>query len=243
MTTRDLTASMSSAIVAATVRPVIFVEAAFYASGSPDEQLLRLWSGIGSFSWDSKTWTGAGNLLSLSPLEETRRINAVGFSVGLSGLPQSVLALALDSSRQGRAGRVWLGLMENNALVTDPYLIQSGRLDYIDIQAAGDTTEITGQYESRLVDLQRSRERRYTDEQQRYEYPTDTGMRFVAALQDKQLIWGGPGAAASPLAAPTPDPAPVSGGAWYGSQDEFAAPFHEEGDPSHLVNPEYGDSD
>jgi hypothetical protein len=60
MTSRHLTTAMDAAIVAGKVRPVIFVEGSFHASGSPDEEFLRLWSGLGDFSWDSKTWTGAG---------------------------------------------------------------------------------------------------------------------------------------------------------------------------------------
>lgn len=421
MTQRDLTGGVSSRIAAGVVHPVLFVEAAFYAAGSPDETFLRLWTGVGDLAWDGKTWTGAGHLLRLSPMEESSEIKAVGFSVELSGLPQSILSLALANARQGRAGRVWLGLIGSegylslpgesgdyaytldsaqasitsdidirakiaasdwtpavtmdivdkrnvsnisyclrlvatsgrlnfawsedgvteasisstaspnvldgedlwvwvtadfngspsvytikfhisddgivwsqlgstvtgvgygaifdgtsrlsvgasyagassqfagkiyyaevrdgiggpvvarfdpatdadngdtafassltgetwtinqtgspaasivvatNQLIADPYLLRSGRMDYISIDAAGDDTVITAQYEGRLVDLQRTRERRYTDEDQGLDYPTDGGFRFVAGLQDKQLIWGGPGAASSPLAAP-----------------------------------------
>ena len=421
MTSRNLTTAMDAAIVAGKVRPVIFVEGSFHASGSPDEEFLRLWSGLGDFSWDSKTWTGAGKLLRISPLEESAEVKAVGFNVELSGLPPSLLSLALDNTRQGRPGRVWLGLMgregylslpgesldngassdsvatsitgditvivkaqahaespsrqvvlaskyfgtanqrswslelttgnllqwiwssngisetaknstvsvdlsaaqyvkvthdvnngaagndvrfwtsedgetytqlgstvttagttsifdstfainlgdrgggsprafygniyyfalkdgidgtavavfdpstdahrgdtsftssatgetwtinqsgstraeifmNENELIADPYLLRSGRMDYCNISVSGEDTRITAQYEDRLIDLQKPRERRYTDQDQRNEYPTDGGFRFVTSLQDKQLIWGGPGAAASPIAAPS----------------------------------------
>jgi len=424
MTSRNLTTAMDAAIVAGKVRPVIFVEGSFHASGSPDEEFLRLWSGLGDFSWDSKTWTGAGKLLRISPLEESAEVKAVGFNVELSGLPPSLLSLALDNTRQGRPGRVWLGLMgregylslpgtsgnyastpdtasvsvtgdidirvkvalndwtpvqfnsfvskynatgnnksyifrtanassgrlnfawspdgstdlsanstvspivadgadlwvrvtmdcdngagsrevkfwtssdgvtwaqlgatvtgavttiddgdqnlevgaiingtlhrvdgkiyyaelrngidgtvvasfdpstdasqgvksftssatgevwtinqsgstraeivmNENYLIADPYLLRSGRMDYCNISVSGEDTRITAQYEDRLIDLQKPRERRYTDQDQRNQYPTDGGFRFVTSLQDKQLIWGGPGAAASPIAAPS----------------------------------------
>jgi hypothetical protein len=426
MSSRNLTTAMDAAIVAGKVRPVIFVEGSFHASGSPDEEFLRLWSGLGDFSWDSKTWTGAGKLLRISPLEESAEVKAVGFNVELSGLPPSLLSLALDNTRQGRPGRVWLGLMgrsgylnlpgevndyastpdsaavdvtgdiemvarvaatdwtpgtfraiaakwndgtqesfiwwlddsvpgtmafiytadgstnvfrrstaavsatdgnfiwlkitrdattgdikfytaasddlipdnvvfiqlgttvaspvgsifnsnttlsvgaylsggsgvpfdgkiayfvlrngiggsdvavfdpstdasqgvksftssatgevwtinqsgstraeivmNENHLIADPYLLRSGRMDYCNISVSGEDTRITAQYEDRLIDLQKPRERRYTDQDQRNQYPTDGGFRFVTSLQDKQLIWGGPGAAASPIAAPS----------------------------------------
>jgi hypothetical protein len=94
-------------------------------------------------------------------------------------------------------------VMNENYLIADPYLLRSGRMDYCNISVSGEDTRITAQYEDRLIDLQKPRERRYTDQDQRNEYPTDGGFRFVTSLQDKQLIWGGPGAAASPIAAPS----------------------------------------
>lgn len=422
MSSRALTDAVAAAIVAGKVRPVVFVEGAFYDSGSPSESFLRLWSGLGDISWNSTTWTGAGQLLSISPLEESAEVKAVGFNVELSGLPQSILSTALANVRQGKPGKVWLGLMgregyvdlpgssgnrattpdsaavsitgnidirvkcalddwtpaanagllskwtgtgsqrsyefvvttggllsfrtspdgttagnsswnssaatgfadgtthwvrvtvntgtgkanfytsedgdtwtllgveqtstaaaifnstaqvslgyresggaaytagdfyyaeilngiagtvvvtfdpstdahlgdtsftssttgevwtinqsgstpariamDENHLLADPYLVRSGRMDYVNIVAAGETTRITAQYEDRLVDLERSRERRYTDEDQQFEYSGDLGFEFVAGLQDKQLIWGGPGAASSPVATPNYD--------------------------------------
>jgi hypothetical protein len=104
MTSRNLTSAMETAITQGRVRPVIFVEGSFAASGSPDEEFLRLWSGNGNFDWGGKSWGGAGALLRLSPIEETAEVKAVGFSVELSGLPQSTLAwsrLLVERERHG----------------------------------------------------------------------------------------------------------------------------------------------
>ena len=426
MSNRNFTDDVAARIAEGTLWPVLFMEGSFYATGSPDEEMLRLWTGLGEIAWSGRSWTGAGKLIRLSPLEESSEIKAVGFSVELSGLPSSLLSLALDNSRQGRAGKVWLGLIgregylslpgesgdyawtpdsaansiisditlvakiaptnvtpavtmdivdkrnvsniscclrlvatsgklnfawstdgvteasisstasptwsngealyvkatadfdstggspsvyaikfwtspegqiwtqlgstltgegfgaifegssrlsvgasyagassqfagkiyyaevrqgidgpivacfdpardaSNGAttfvssrtgetwtvessgspaavlvvtgeqIIADPYLIRSGRLDYVAVNIRGENTIITAQYESRLVDLERAREKRYTDEEQQREFSGDGGLRFVTALQDKQLVWGGPGAASSPLASPAP---------------------------------------
>ncbi len=123
MSDRTLTTGMEAAIAAGTVRPVIFYEGSFNAAGSPNEVFLRLWSGLGSFEWDGKTWEGAGKLLGISPLEESAEVKAVGFNITLSGLPSSLLSTALQSTRQGRPGRVWLGLMapDSDALFTETF--------------------------------------------------------------------------------------------------------------------------
>jgi hypothetical protein len=75
-------------------------------------------------------------------------------------------------------------------LITDPYLAFEGRLDTSDITDAGESSRIALQYESRLIDLDRARERRYTSEDQQLSYPGDLGFDFVPTIQDMPLFWG-----------------------------------------------------
>jgi hypothetical protein len=91
-------------------------------------------------------------------------------------------------------GKVWIGFFDSaGALIADPYLAFQGRFDVPDILDAGEQATISARYESRLADLDRPRERRYTDEDQSLDYPTDPGFEFVTRLPDKQVIWGGGG--------------------------------------------------
>lgn len=92
---RALTAEMVAAINAGSVYPVFFYEGEF------DGGTLNLWTGIGEVSWDSKTWTGAGNMLAISPIQESTDNKAIGFSASLSGQLSSILAIALANVRQG----------------------------------------------------------------------------------------------------------------------------------------------
>ena len=41
-----------------------------------------------------------------------------------------------------------------------------------------------------LIDLNRSRVRRYTNEDQQIDYPTDVGFEYVQSLQDFEIKWG-----------------------------------------------------
>jgi hypothetical protein len=63
-------------------------------------------------------------------------------------------------------------------------------MDVMGIEDSGDTANINVTAESRLIDLERSRERRYTSEDQKINYPNDKGLEFIADLQDKELVWG-----------------------------------------------------
>lgn len=194
MAERGLTSAMLAAIAAKVVRPAIFYEGEFETAGSP--AFLRLWTGLGEVSWDSDgdgpyTWTGAGNLLAITPIEETTDLKAVGFSVTLSGMPSASIALALASVRQGKPGKLWLGLFDSaGALLADPYPLRRGRFDVAPIEDDGETCTIVASYEDRLIDLERPRDRRYTHEDQQLDYPGDKGFEYVPSLQDMDIPWG-----------------------------------------------------
>lgn len=182
---RDLGASVIAEIQAGTLRPVLLFEGVF-ATGT-----LNAWTGIGTLSWDSKSWVGTGALGTVSPIEETDQVRAAGVQVTMNGISAANIALALQSCRQGAAGKVWLALLDvSGAIVGTPYLAFSGRLDVPIIDEAGETATITISYESRLADLDLPRIRRYTDEDQRAEFADDRGLEYVAGLQDKQIAWG-----------------------------------------------------
>jgi hypothetical protein len=179
---------MVTAVTAKAVRPVVFYEGEF-ASGT-----LRLWSGLGDFSWDGQTWIGVGQMIGIAAIEEVSEIRAVGFSVSLAGDASALLSLNLGQARQGLPGKVWFGCFDaSGALVVDPFLSFSGRFDVPDILDEGERCTIQARYESRLIDLDRTRERRYTDEDQQGDFPGDLGFEFVTNLPDKMVTWGGGG--------------------------------------------------
>ena len=52
------------------------------------------------------------------------------------------------------------------------------------------TATITLNCESRLIQLERPKNRRYTHEDQQERLTGDLGFEFVTDLQDKEIIWG-----------------------------------------------------
>jgi hypothetical protein len=182
---RDLTSAMTDAVTGAVVRPIIFFEGEFN-SGT-----VRVFSGIGSITWDGQTWDGGGDLVGISPIPESDRIEAKGVSVSLNAFDSANISLALQELRQGRAGKIWLGFLDDSdAIIADPVLVFAGRLDTADISDDGDAASITVTYENRLIDLKRPRTLRYTDAEQRARNPADGSMRFVEQLVDDEIIWG-----------------------------------------------------
>ena len=181
---RDLTAGVITQLQAASVEVGILFEGEF-ASG-----WVRLWSGVGTLSWDGKSWSGVGTLLGISGIDETNEIRASGLTVSLSGVPSDLLSAALGDARSGKTGRVYLAFFSGGSIVADPILQFEGRLDVPAIEDGPDTATISISYESELIDLERARERRYTPEDQAIDFPGDLGFDYVAALQDAQITWG-----------------------------------------------------
>lgn len=182
---RDITAGVQSAISATEVQPIIFFEGSF-SSGS-----VYVWSGYGDLIWDGNTYSGVGTLGSISSVSESSEISAKGITVSMSGIPSDLISLVLGDVRQGAVGKIHLGFLNSsNSLIDDPILMFEGKLDVPSIQEGGDTSTITLSYESRLIDLQRARESRYTNEDQQRAFAGDLGCEFVASLQEKQITWG-----------------------------------------------------
>lgn len=193
---RGLSAGMLSQIGSASVTPILLFYGEF-ASGN-----VRMWSGIGDLSWDSQTWLGAGSLVQVSNIEETSEIKASGIVVTFNGIPADLLSLVLTDVRQGALGRIYLGFLSSGSVVATPWLIFEGRIDTPVINEEADTCSIAITYESRLIDLSRPRTARYTDQDQKREFPDDLGMEFILALQDKEIPWGRAG---NNVQASTPD--------------------------------------
>ena len=182
---RGLTNDLITEVTARQLRPIILLKAEF------DSGDLLLWSGIGSITYDGDIYTGAGNLINISEIGETTNIEAQGATFVLSGIPSSLLSIALNEPYQGRPITCFFGCLDGNgALIADPVILFKGTADVVQIDETGETCTIGLQAENRLIDLKRAKPRRYTPEDQKQEYPADRGLDFVASLQEKEIIWG-----------------------------------------------------
>ena len=201
---RNLTAGTKAAFTAGRVIAALFVEAHF-ATG-----IVRLWSGLGPITWNGLTWLGVGSLGTVSALPETSDVAAQGMSLTLSAIPSDMLAHVLNEIRQGMPCRVWLGALdEAGNVIADPYASMAGRIDSGVINEGGQTSSATITVETQLVDLHRSRERRYTDADQQFDFPGDLGFQYVAAIQNWNGIWGkGTGVPGGTHPAGNPHPSP-----------------------------------
>ena len=193
------------------IQPFLAVDLLF---DSPNE--LYFWTGLGNLEVGGNTYIGTADILNISPIEETTEIAARGAQFIMTGLPASLVSLALTEPYQGRIAKVYFGLIpmparllaEDGSVLTaeDLYPISiapdintefveifSGYMDVMSINDASDTATIAVSVENRLIDLERARSRRYTSEDQKQisGFTTDAGFDFVTDMQDKEIRWGG----------------------------------------------------
>ena len=181
---RGLTNDMVTEVSASQLSPILLASLSF---ATP----VHIWTGYGTITVNSTAYLGIGTLGSISPVEETTDLAARGISMQLSGVPTAMLAVALTENYQGRECSVLFGALEaSGALVSSPVTIFSGRMDVMSINDDGQNATIGMSAENKLVDFRRPREVRYTDQEQKNLFPSDKGLEFVTAIQEKQIYWG-----------------------------------------------------
>jgi hypothetical protein len=181
---RGLTNDMVTEVSASQLSPILLASLSF---ATP----VHIWTGYGTITVGSTAYLGIGTLGSISPVEETTDLAARGISMQLSGVPTAMLAVALTENYQGRECSVLFGALEaSGALVSSPVTIFSGRMDVMSINDDGQNATIGMSAENKLVDFRRPREVRYTDQEQKNLFPSDKGLEFVTAIQEKQIYWG-----------------------------------------------------
>lgn len=184
---RSMDALTAAAFRATELLPILFV-----SIGTADEETdLRLWSGLGPFSWDGQIWTGLGDLVGFSGVEETREVAAQATSYQLAGVPAATIPASVAQMKQGRPVRMWLGAVNRRMqLVGEPVQLERKLVDRLSAEDDGKSATFTLTAEGWLADFRKSRVSRYTSEDQKRRYPSDRGFEYVAYLQDAQILWG-----------------------------------------------------
>ena len=182
--TRGLTTAAEAAVQQEVVLRTVAVQLDFSSAS------VRVNASPADISIGGDVFLGLGGFGAISAMAENAEIKSRGISLTLSGVPRDLVAVALGEPYQGRAATVWEVVLDRETWlpVADPFVVFRGRMDTMDV-AMGQSCTITLGVEDRLVDLERPRIRRYTDEDQQARYPGDAFFSFVPATTEKELVW------------------------------------------------------
>ena len=178
--TRSTPASLLTALSQPEVLPVYAVEMVF------DSAPVRFWTGYGNRTISGNTYTGTGNLLSITGLDEVNDLSAKNVTLQLSGVSSTLVSLALQEPYQRRVCKVYFGTTDTST----PIEVFSGLMDVMTIEDSGKTSVIKLTVESKLIRLETASNWRYTNESQKSRYSSDTFFAYVSNLQDRDIVWG-----------------------------------------------------
>jgi len=194
---RLLTPAMVTALGASVLRCALLASLQFA------DNTIYVWSGITPLIWNGNTYQGVGSLGSISTISEDSTVEAKKVTFELSGIPADLVSEVLYETRLLYRAQAWFALWdENYNLIPDPVLSYQGKMDQPSLSDDTKTCSISISCENVLVDLNRACYRRFTNDDQQIDLPAtvarlglpagtiDTGLRWVAGLQEQITFWG-----------------------------------------------------
>jgi hypothetical protein len=152
--------------------------------------LEHYWTGIGELEYGGNTYTGTGFLGSISQVKYTAEIAIQEVALKIRGLPADVAAQLTEEVRNRQALIHLACLDPRGRVVSDPYEVVDGLMDYQAFTAGDDgTVEISVFLRTGFYTLERSIDQAWTPEEHKTLYPTDVGLDLIPVLQNQDLVW------------------------------------------------------
>lgn len=169
-------------------REIIFAELDF-VSGA----LYVHNTGLGVIPWGGHDWLGLGEFGGISAIDESSDMGVQGFTLTLSGVEPALLASALDrTDYKGRDVALYVGVVdEDYQLLAPPKLATRGFMDVPTITREDGVGTISMHCERESVRLTRKLTTRISKEDHQLRHPGDTILDDMAALINKDVMWGG----------------------------------------------------
>jgi hypothetical protein len=180
---RNLPSGMPAEIAGAAIRPALLVVLTFKSMTS------YVWTGVGSLVYGGNTYLGVGSLGKIDRIQEGVDVHAYGTTVTLSGINPTLLAEALGDIQLGAAATISLALLDASGNVLNAYTVFSGVVDKPTVSPGLKEVSISLALETKLSNLSRATNRRYTAADQNLYYPSDTAFLWVEQLNDQALKW------------------------------------------------------
>jgi hypothetical protein len=181
---RALDPSVAAALASGEIQPFFMAQLSFKT------QIQWVWTGVGNLVWNSQTFVGVGSVARIGTIQEGVDVHAYGTTVTLSGIDPVLLGECQTDMVPGAPALLWMGLLANGAIIGTPYLLFNGAMDQPTVDFGVDTVSITLALETKMLDLSRASNRRYTSADQRLYHPTDSAFGWVESLNDQADVWG-----------------------------------------------------
>lgn len=165
-----------------------------------DSGIKRYCNASQSIYWDESSggeveYEGIGHISEISMLPETNELGAQTIQLNVGGIPNETITDIFSDGYAGNAIYIWYGILDMATYAVvggqdGPVLVFAGLMDNANFEF-GEVAQVSLNATSRLADWERTRGGRYNQGYQKtYIDPTDTGFKYVQAIQNKEIIWG-----------------------------------------------------
>ena len=150
-------------------------------------------TGIGTVSFDGNDYLGVGDFGGVSDITESEFLGPNQINLTLSGIDAAYVNEALNTSNFGDAVTIYEGFrLDDGSLKDTPEVIWAGTVEFASL-SIGDSSAVNLVCTHELAFLSPAEGSRFTDEDQRTDFPSDVGFEFVADVANtaQNLIWAG----------------------------------------------------
>lgn len=195
----SLSPEMTAALQKSTIQPrwLFSVSAKNRLTGEVEE--MGLWTGLGDITLNvdgkTKTYTGAGSLLSMDGLVYKAGLNVQSQEVSLSLLDSKVVNMLRVYDPKMSPVTIHLVLLDEfEQLVGNPHRCFKGFIDTLDITESEDDATASVKLVSSIRNGTKPLYLKQSHQQQLKRDPTDMGREFAAISGEVKIYWGMGGA-------------------------------------------------
>ncbi len=184
--TRPLPSAVDTAVQQEAIR------IAFLLQLNLDSGDVNMWSGTGDLTWDSRTWSGLGDLGSISTVSEADDLSDARIQATLSpvdgGDMLDLVTELTDQDPVGRGFTLYLAFFNADTTIDDVLTLTAGFIDAVTF-SDGAIAGVSIALASEAALLRREHFYRLDDAMQQNLFSGDLGLEFVTDLND-EINWG-----------------------------------------------------
>lgn len=150
-----------------------------------------LWEDVAGSGIENE-FRGFGELAGVSEIEEGIETKPYNLTLGLTGIDDPWISVALTEKVQNRRVFIWRAwLNEDHRIVDQPVLRFAGRMNNFTLERnpGGYSTALLA-VTNRLADWDRKAAVRFNDKSHQARHPGDKFFEFAEASAERELIWG-----------------------------------------------------
>ncbi len=142
-----------------------------------------------NYVFEGDTFTGFGDLGSITPAASSGDLAPSNYEIKLSGVTDGILEAAGTIDYMNKRATVWaMTLDDNDEPDGVPFIWFRGLTDSVNV-TIGESPSVTIAVRDRTTDWERPRISRYTDGDQQAMFPGDRGFEFVTQIASRDVEW------------------------------------------------------